>query len=298
MDDQLCHYRQVGLWKSRLLLSEPNHNTWPSWTNGPNGLSAAQLVVNYTNSGGYRQGTFAAITSLATNAANSGLAVFTNGSWMCWAYFDPPSINTDNGDMFLSTGNGFNDWLFGKYQQSGPQFSRTATSGGGEPLETYADWPSVATPQWNHYAMVWDGTNMIPYLNGVVYPDSGLWTNRGTFTLTNQYRNDTIYGPVWTNYSTDPASLYTNSSYGILVSTNPVIPAWSYVAVGVNSHGNMPVGDGGYAPNNMQMQGRLSDVRIYNRALSPAEIGAVYSGKPSGEAVAPPNHFRVLYSGH
>jgi hypothetical protein len=253
------------------------HNTWPAWTNGPNGLSAAQFVANYTNAGGYRQGTYAAITSLSTNAANSGLAAFTNATWACWAYINNEHIVGESGDdMFLSCGQDVNNWFFGRYYQNTPQFSRATTSNGQEPLETYAVWPSINTSSWAHYAIVWNGTNTMAYLNGILYTNSLDWTNRGTFTLTNQYRNDTIYSAVWTNYATVPPSLYTNSYYGGMTGTNSIMPPWSYIGVGVNTHSGMADADSQYGPNNGQLAGRLADVRIYNRALSSQEIADVY----------------------
>jgi hypothetical protein len=95
-------------------------------------------------------------------------------------------------------------------------------------------------------------------------------------------------GSPWTltqgrTYTNAKTFAYTNGFPGILVSTNNAGIGYNYIAVGVNSHSGTPdPDDGDDLPNNGQLQGGLADIRIYNRALSAAEVGAIYAGGTTG----------------
>ena len=60
---------------------------------------------------------------------------------------------------------------------------------------------------------------------------------------------------------------------GILVGSTPFTTSWD-----LTSTSTMPFMLGGYLPSTPNLTGSLDDVRIYNRALSAAEIAAMYSG--------------------
>lgn len=246
-------------------MASTNHNTWPAYTNGPNAgfPDAAQFVVNYTNSGSFQCGTYAAITSISTNMAASGIAWFTNGTWACWMIDDVPNNALGSADdgLFLSTAQEPNSWKFGKYYGENPEFWRSTfdiTNGYNENGQFYASFPPTEQQNvgWHHYAVTWDGTNWVDYLDGVL------------FTRSSQYTN---------NNNSPPAFGYiTNKFTGTLVSTNSSGGIFNWIGLGVNTHSGTPNPDDADGfPNNGQFWGRLADVRVYNRPLTAAEVASI-----------------------
>lgn len=254
--------------------------TWPTWTNGPGTLDAARFTNNLIDGSGFHKGTYIVVP--LTNSANQSLWTFTNGTWALWAEVDLDYALGYSGDeQFLTTGQDTNNWFFGNYYStastSGPQFSRASTTGGQEPMDTFSRWPNVTASDWHHYAITWDGSTMQAYYDGQLWNhgDGRTYTNANTFN-------------------------YTTNFTGLLVSTNSVGLASSWIALGVNTHSGTPDPDDvDGLPNNGQLQGALADVRIYNRALSAAEIGAIYSATNGGGSnpTPPASNGRVVFRG-
>lgn len=260
-----------GMGNNAYYMASTNHQTWPTWTNGPGSLSAAQFVTNWVNLDGQTLGTYAAIPT--TNGAG-GLSKLTNATFAAWAYVEQPWVTGNHGGAFLTTGIEASNWWFGKYGSDGPQFSRIKVSGE-FPWETYTRWPDLSVSAWHHYTVSWAGGYVSNYLDGASYSASATWTNDYSRLLTN------FYGGTLTA---------TNSGY------NGTLNQW--IALGVGHHSQWPVQytDGGveYGPNYGQFWGRLADVRIYNRALTAAEVAALYAlGAPAVTNV--PTNLRRLY---
>src|SRR5205085_5059141 len=152
-----------------------------------------------------------------------------------------------------------------------------------------AIWPFVTNSAWHLYTITWDGTNIVDYLDGSPYTSSSTYSNSNNRIYTNRYESGRLYTVVWTN---DPV-IVTQSQYGILSSTNSVGGLYNWIAVGVNSHSNLPTPDN-MGPNNGQLWGQLADIRIYRRALSAAEVLALYSGGSVATRPSAPPGLRIL----
>ena len=104
------------------------------------------------------------------------------------------------------------------------------------------------TAHWHHYAVVWNAGKCTNYLDGVVV------TNMDFSVATTTLR------------------IAQNSS---------AVPRW--LGVGVNPHGGTPLLEdeiGEDYPNNGWFNGKMDDLRIYNRALSVGEIQSMVTRPP------------------
>jgi hypothetical protein len=252
---------QSGFTNNAVYYASVNRETWPHWTNGPNNLDAAQFRPTLTN--GFVFGTYMAVTNLYN------MRWFTNGTWALWHRFDGEPGTEDS--IWLSAGQEQDRWMMGKYYGNHPSFHRPSTAGGEDPHDAYASWPSIiGDTNWHHYAITWDGMNWTPYLDGVAWTNSALHTNSNTGLLTNQ----------WT---------------GVLLTTNSLGNAWTWLGIGANTHSGTPdPDDADEFPNNGQTWGKLADIRIYNRALTATEVLTIYgsgggTGSGGGGGGSPPS---------
>jgi hypothetical protein len=102
------------------------------------------------------------------------------------------------------------------------------------------------TINWNHYAVTWNNGVMTSYINGVAFQTNDI-------------------SPVVTRLQIGQNN------------NNPT----PWIGIGCDTHGGTPLLNDetpqNEYPNNGWMNGVMDDVRIYNRALTAAEVQAVYS---------------------
>lgn len=245
----------------------PDHSGWtnhayvfdpPSWFE-TNGVHTAPILTNGPN--GLPAGLFITNytdaedythgTYAGVTNYNGGWQTMTQGTWCAWAKFFTRLGAFSFMDVAYSLPN---NWLFGAWYTAVPSFT-VYTNASGSPNEREIEFPDTLTidlDTWHHYAVTWDGANFIGYYNG-----SAMQTNSKAITS--------------------------------LVSTNPLGGAYSWVGIGVMTHGGTPdPADADGLPNNGQMNGAMADMRIYNRALSAAEVGAIYGATNAPAPPTPP----------
>jgi len=231
-----------------------NVTNWISATNGvfASGGAGFQYVGFISNDAPsiYPISQYIAVTNL------NGFAFLTNGTISVWAQFNS---NVDRGMYLLDSGY--------SYQ--------------------YARDKAASTNAWTL------GRLYTPYLSFAVYPSTG-----GPIPIVN-WPNDTIKSSGTTpNLGTLAVHLYTVTfdciadraiAYydGQPYMTNSIglpwlriygCPSIRWLSIGAMAHDGTPFwGDDKY-PNSAYFTGRMDDLRIYNRTLSPADVQALYAG--------------------
>jgi hypothetical protein len=204
---------------------------------------------------------YIAITNL------NGFASLTKGTISLWAQFD---TNGDLAMRLLDTG---------------------YTAG-------YASVPSSASNSW---ALCRDSS---PYLNFLVYPAGAgkqrllSWPNdvdRNTLSSSNLH----LYSVTIDCPGNRAIAYYDGQPY----MTNAINLPWiriyggavqPWLCIGAMSHDGTPQwGDDKY-PNSGFFNGKMDDIRIYNRTLSAAEIQNLYNGTQVVARVAPPTGLRTV----
>ena len=236
---------------------------WPSLTNRPSGGGAASFV-HYADGSQFGGGQYIAVTNV-TSLDN--LSSATISAW-CWYY---PSVennfaNDQTATIMNATWPGaVGSWHFGRYFSSSTEFVAFTNAAAQNPT-VLLSFPDVAptgdSGGWHHYAVTFDGTQFIGYFNG--------------------------------------APVATNSSMGI--DALRIGGQFRWLGVSCWPHSGTPQwGDDPY-PNAGWMNGAMDELRVYNRALSPTEIQAVYSGASlpattNGSRPSPPLGLRIIAGG-
>jgi len=231
-----------------------NPTNWISSTNGVfSSLGAQFKYVGFMSNdlpSVYRLSQYIGITNL------TGFAYLTNGTISLWAQFD---TNADRGIFLLDSGysyqyardkvNSSNSWTIGRFYHPYLSFAVYPSSGGAMELVTWPDdtikssgtTPNLGTAAPHLYTVTLDCN-----LNQVISYYDG-----------NPYRTNTIDLP-WVRI------------YGC--------QSIRWLCVGAMAHDGTPFwGDDKY-PNAAYFPGRMDDLRIYNRTLSPADVQALYAG--------------------
>lgn len=231
---------------------------WPGSTNGHEG-SAAQFVKDwtYTDGGFFGIGQYIAITNMALV---NGL---TSATFAVWAKYDSAGGNYANAQTARILDGGVNDlgnWIFGRASSPNTRFLVYTNDDevNATLLLTFPDTTTTGnTTNWHHYAVTFDGSQVIGYYDGSAFA--------------------------------------TNSTFGVSELTVGGVGDGQYLGVSCWPHGGTPDwGDDDY-PNAGWFHGALDDIRIYNRSLSASEVQAVYSGSQGSEnEPAAPSPFRTL----
>jgi len=213
--------------------------------------------VWWTNNYGLygKEGDYAGIVNV------SQLTNMATASIMCWArYYAPPyghDWSWDGNATLLSAGPAtgvLGTWGFGR-DNDGVWLNNTRFY----VMTNNAVWKSAIlefpdngytyngdTINWNHYAVTWNKGVMTSYINGVAYQTNDI-------------------SPVVTRLQIGQNN------------NNPT----PWIGIGCDTHGGTPLLNDetpqNEYPNNGWMNGVMDDVRIYNRALTAAEVQAVYS---------------------
>lgn len=243
---------------------------------------AAQFTAwtNSTYSQYDREGTYIALTNHVLTNLNKATFAF-------WGIHYPPKFGGDylqiQNNAFIDAGSGSagrqGGWQIGKSSSPQTRFSvLTNTTGSTVKDFSFPDAPENpsgwdgSTTNWNHYAVTWDSGVIELYFNGS------------------------------NCLSADVSSACTN----LIIAPNFYTSKSLWIAIGVHTHGgdwdlDDAVDD---YPNHGWLHGAIDDVRIYNRALSAAEVLALV--QPSSEEEPDPEpdpdppsgngaHFQHMY---
>lgn len=164
----------------------------------------------------------------------------TNGTLLAWAHYDTNSYHVST----IIDGSSYSlfpySWSLGRSYSQNTRFNVVGTNGTTFLAVVYPDSTSTGdTGGWHYYGVTWDGTNFIGYFDGV------------------------------------PIS--TNSQAGFPALVLGGKPSAHWIAIGCLTHNGTPQIDGDGYPNNGMFGGEIDDIRIYNRALSGAEIQTLYN---------------------
>lgn len=259
-----------------LFFGFPNTPTnWPTrvaYTNGTAGGYAANFWWD-TNSAnlngtGFYYGQFGGITNLG---AFTNLTALTVSSWV--KYFQPPLVGADGSCTIIDVCYGATGctWSLGRNYAWQTSFDIFTNLNYNTDHSLHMNFPDNASTDWHLYTATFDCASQVMaiYLDG---------TNCGT-------RNFTGYSPALTNLTV--CKPYSGGIY-------PGYQGW--MAIGCRTHAGSPsIADGDGFPNNGWMNGQVHDLRVYGRALSPAEIQSLYSGSTVGISRPPaPLGFRVV----
>jgi len=247
---------------------------WITATNGPIG-NAANFTVNgvMTNDPGqtYNLSTYIAVTNLA------GLTNMIAGTISVWAKINPSQSNLDSIMRLMDTGanvqyypTASNSWAFGR-DYNGP-----------------ADAFRV---HFQVYPQQGGISNVILFPADYSVSDFHT-TNMALYTVTFNCASDQIIG----YYNGQP---FQTNSIGCPWLTIWGCAAQKWLCIGALSHGGTPQwGDDSY-PNDGFWEGQMDEIRIYNRALSPAEVGNLHLGfnavvsAPAAQKPTPPLDIHV-----
>lgn len=251
---------------------------WITQTSGafPNsfaGLWTSNGVMTNDPGQTYAMSTYLAVTNL------NGFQYLTNGTISVWAWFTPNSDYAirllDNGfNQTYATGVSSNSWMLGRNYATTLSFTVYPGGGGISNVLNFPD--DVIKDQGS-----------APYNFGT--------TNWHLYTITVSCPSNQIIayydGQPW---QTNSINLPWLRVYGC--GSQP------WLCVGAMSHDGTPQwGDDSY-PNDGFMEGRMDDLRIYNRTLSAGEVCNLYvgagSGNVSGSSYAakpqPPQNFHIV----
>lgn len=171
---------------------------------------------------------------------NSPFARLTNGTVLAWAYYTAnsygASVIIDGSSYYTFPGS----WFLGRDYSYTTRFDVYVPGGGAFRAAVYPDdsSPNYDSGGWHYYGLTWDGTNFVGYYNG--------------------------------------APISTNSQAAIPALVLGGDPWAQWLAIGCMTHDGTPQIDGDGYPNNAWLDGGIDDIRIYNRALSAAEISQLY----------------------
>jgi Concanavalin A-like lectin/glucanases superfamily len=158
---------------------------------------------------------------------------------LVWAHYNANSYHVST----IIDGSSYSifpySWALGRVYSSNTRFYVYDTNGGAFQAVVYPDPSSGETGDWHYYGVTWDGTNFVGYFDG--------------------------------------SAISTNSQTGFpaLVLGGKASAHW--IAVGCLTHNGSPQIDGDNYPNNGFFGGEIDDIRIYNRALSGAEVQSLYN---------------------
>lgn len=235
-----------------------NPTNWITASNGVFGTTAGYFtrVGVMTNDPPqiYPLTQYIAVTNL------TGIKYLTNGTVSVWARFDA----TNNGHNMIAL---MDCGYTAAYAWS--------------PAEASNSWTFAKIPYQNYLSLI-----VYPYLPGggsetvLTWPDDTVGGDNESTTKIHLYsftldcgRNEAIAYYDGQPYMTNSVNVPYLKIYG----------TWSqywvnWLCIGASSHDGTPEwGDDRY-PNDGYFSGKLDDVRIYNRTLSPAEIQALYLG--------------------
>jgi len=232
---------------------------WPTLTNGPLPGTHAARAAFYSDRrpfyGGFMQGDYIAVTNM------DHIDYLTNGTISVWSYASSNSYNTTTlmGNMGTAQVDSMsNSWDLAR---------------DGENFRFRIGWPG-AYPYGHITNVIYFYDDTIGHGSG---PDGFTQTNWVHYTVTWSQTDNQIIG-------------YQN---GVAIGTSDMFVPWlrldssgggtPWLGIGVNPHSGTPqmdyVGPGSDEfPNNGWFVGKISDVRIYNRTLTPSEVAIVYAG--------------------
>jgi hypothetical protein len=226
---------------------------WPSVVGGIAGVQAAHYrrpdpVMQGNEQHGYAD--YIAVTNW------NGIAVLTNGTISIWAWFD---TNSYAATALLDAGYNVIDAMN----------------------------PAAATDSWSLQRTYSANLQFVVNLAGgsfvkVSFPDDTIYNGgNSTYATTNWH----WYGVTWNAQSNQIIGYYDGNALSTNSMDAPYLRIYSpfhWLAVGCQHHEGSPQMDygqpgGDMYPNNGWMGGSMDDVRIYNQALSGAEMAALYS---------------------
>lgn len=183
----------------------------------------------------------------------------TNGTVAFWAkgFVSPDgTLGSVQNAVWMSTG-AENDneivgsWYFGRHGTANTVLIVQTNNSANHPIIlSFPDTTTDGSTAWNHYAWTFNGTNFLGYFNGAAFqtntPPRVTKLRVGGFyaSISGWPHNGTV------NWNTPGSQL------------------------GTNDHSRL---DDGY-PNAGFMNGSIADMRVYNRALTPAEIATIHNG--------------------
>jgi hypothetical protein len=179
----------------------------------------------------------------------SNIEQMPEGTLALWGYYTSAS----SGDsVFIDAGHGHpNGWWFGRDNSFfNTRLWVTDSTGTQQSAVAFPDnFSGVNSDRWHHYVVAWNNGSFIAYYDGVPIQ-------------TNALANCAFLSPSQPNH---------------------------WLAIGCYTHDGTPqfddvegtssFGAPGY-PNNGWLMGGVADIRLYRRALSPAEVQGVYVGNP------------------
>jgi hypothetical protein len=223
---------------------------WPIPTTGPDGGQAGEF---HTRPCTTCQGSTAQGDYAGIPAAPS-LDDLTNGTVLAWAHLDAGSTHNSSILDASSFGNERATWLLGRSYSYDTRFSIGVANGG------------------NSY---WDALIFPDTINPFANWDTGGWHY---YAVTWDGTNIIGYFDGW--------SFKTNSQAGF---PKLRIGANQWISVGCKIHQGTPQWGDDAMPNWGWMSGQIDDVRIYNRALAPGEISALFARVDKSTPTTPGN---------
>jgi hypothetical protein len=183
---------------------------------------------------------------------NPQLNHLAQGTILVWAHYNS---NSYGASALLDTAAPAitNSWTLSRNYEDTTTFRvATANNGDIEPVRYPDAAPGFDTGGWHYYGVTWDGTNFIGYFDGL---------------------------PFTTNSQSGIPELVVQDASGI-----------PWICIGCWTHGGTPQwGDPDGLPNNGWFGGEIDDARIYNRALRPSEILALYGSFDKVPPTTPQN---------
>ena len=177
----------------------------------------------------------------------------SNGTVLAWAFYDFTSYHNSTIIDNSIYGTDYGSWSLGRTYTYNTLFE-IGVGNGSNGTYLAVQYPDFApgggsTGGWHYYGATWDGTNIVGYFDGL------------------------------------PIS--TNSQAGF---PELVVGTASWTAIGCKVHAGTPQwGDPDDLPNWGWLGGKIDDVRIYKRALNPAEILSLYASFDNQPPSTPPN---------
>lgn len=249
---------------------------WPTRVAYTNGSGYAAQFVWDTNSigqngQGFPYGQFGAVTNLGTL---TNMTAITVSAWV--KYFPPPFVGTDGSCTIIDVCYGTTGctWSLGRNYAWQTSFDIFTNLNYNTDHSLHLNFPDNQSTDWHHYLATFNCTNQIMalYLDGTNYAS----------------KDFTGYSAALTNLTV--CKPYSGGSY-------PGDQGW--ISIGCRNHAGSPtITDGDGFPNNGWMNGQVRDLRVYNRALTAAEIRQLYSSSSDqANKPAPPIGIRFVAGG-
>jgi hypothetical protein len=223
----------------------------PGKTIGPDGSQAAAFSGSVCN-----------LSSKYLGVGNSYMiGNLSKGSILFWAYYNPPSdpsyLVPHTSPQFQKILDGYtagaaDSWLIAREYASYTSLRIADDSGLNRDPTAFPD--LNMNGKWNHYAITWDGSNIKGYFNGTFFNQSSQ-SGISKFSISNYLAIGAL------KHNSDGRNAFTNNCR-------------TYYPEAVAYHG-YSASQEFVMPNAGFLNGRLDDIRIYNRSLQPVEVYAI-----------------------